>query len=807
MFHVLQDLRHGFRVITKNPLFAAVAVLTLALGIGANTAIYSVVHAVLFEPPAYPAQDADRVVLVTEGDVEIERFSVSYPNFKDYQSSTDSFDVTAAYRDSHCNLTGLDEPIRLRVRWTSSLYFGLMGVTPKLGRFYTVEEDQPGAQAVAVLNHLLWQNRFGGRRDVVGEIILLDEKPYTIIGVLPPDFELTQREMAYLPLEPWADNPGTKDRGNHQGIRVLARLGAGVSFERAQAEMETIYRQLEQQYPESNSGVGVNLDRFNELRLADYQMTLLMLLGAVSLVLLIACANVANLLLARAVNRRREYAVQSALGASRGRLVQQGLTEGIVLALIGGLLGIVLASWGLNLLRGILPADIPRLHTVQIDWNVMAYALALSVVTGFLFGAVPAWFASRAKPSDPLKEGSRDTGSRGRAGRALLVTEVGLATLLLIGACLLTRSISELTKVDPGFRSDHLLTMRLELPDSRYPREKRTAFFGDLQDRLSALPGVQSVAVGLSFPMMDYNWRSIFIVADKPVPLRKNLPSSVFNPVGVGYFKTMGIPLQRGRDFEGSDTSESKAVIVVNEALANRIWPGEDPLGKRLKQGWPESEGEGFPWREVVGVVGNTKQTGLDAETVMETYIPFQQLPLSFANIALRTGVDPITLTEPAKAAIKSLDPNLPVHDFESMENVISTTVAPRRFTMLLLGLFAVLALFLASIGLYGVIAYSVAGRTQEIGVRMAIGADRRDVFRLVVREGMVLAVAGSALGVGAALALSHLMSSFLYGVTPKDPLTFSVVPLVLLMVAFVACSVPAWNATRIEPVRALRYE
>jgi predicted permease len=506
-----------------------------------------------------------------EKNLEIDRFSVSYPNFKDYQDSTQSFEVTAAYRSSYFNSTGLEEPLRLRVRLTSSSYFHLMGVKPLLGRFYAAEEDQPGAAGVAVLSHILWQNRFGGRREVVGETLLLDDEHYTVIGVLPADFELIRRELAYIPLEPWADNPSTKDRANHEGIRVLARIRPGVSFEQALAEMESIYRQLEQQYPESNSGLGVNVDRLTELRVADYQMTLLMLLGAVSLVLLIACANVANLLLVRAANRRREYAVQSALGAPIWRLVQQSLTEAVVLALIGGALGIVLAFWGLNLLGGLLPTDIPRLHTLQLDWNVMAYALALSLMTGFLFGAVPAFFASRARPSDPLKEGSRHSGSHSRAGRGLLVAEVALATLLLIGACLLIRSISELTKVDPGFRPDHVLTMKLELPDSRYPREKRTVFFRELQDRLNALPGVKSVTVGLSFPMMGYRWRSIFIVGDKPVPPRENIPRSVFNPVDGSYFETMGIPLLRGRPFEESDTNESQAVIVVNETLAKRI--------------------------------------------------------------------------------------------------------------------------------------------------------------------------------------------------------------------------------------------
>jgi putative ABC transport system permease protein len=762
---------------------------------------------VLLRPIPYPAENPDAVVVLSENTANHRRISVAYPNFKDIQSEAASFESVAAYRRSTYNLTGLDEPIRLRVHVTTFNYFNLMGVAPVLGRFYTEEEDQPGAAGVAVLNDLLWRNRFGGDQNVIGRPIELNDEIYTIVGVLPPDFEIDTDERAYIPLEPWADNPGTQDRGNHQGIFVTAKMRDDVTFGQVVAEMETFYKQLETEHPNSNSGLGVNVDRLNELRVEDYRATLLLVMGAVTLVLLIVCSNVANLLLARAVNRRREFAIQTALGAARRRLIQQGLTEGVLLAVIGGVLGVVLAYWSLSLLRGMLPAEIPRLHMAQIDWRVLGYGLVVSVLTGTFFGTVPAILATRTRPADPLREGGRDTGSRGFAGRALLVSEVALATVLLIGAFLLIRSVYELTRVDPGFRPDHLLTMQVQLPSARYPMDQRIGFFRQLQEQMEALPGVESATVALNFPVTGYNWSSIFIVRDKPVPPRENLPSSVFSPVDVSYFRTMGIPLHRGRTFEDSDDADARRVIVVNETLAQRMWPGEDAIGKLLKQGWPESEGENNPWREVIGVVGDTRQEGLEEEIRMETYIPLRQLPVSHVNVGLRTQLEPLSLVEPAKSVIRSLDPNLPVYDIETMDHAVAATFAPKRLSMLLLGIFAALALVLAAVGLYGVIAYSVAGRTREIGVRMALGAKRSEIFGMVLREGMLLSVLGAMLGIGAALGLSRVLAGFLYGVTPKDPATFIVVPAVLVLVSLAACAAPARSATRIDPMNVLRYE
>jgi putative ABC transport system permease protein len=635
----------------------------------------------------------------------------------------------------------------------------------------------------------------------------LDDASYTIIGVLPADFELHPRERAYIPLEPWADNEGTRSRGNHQGMRVLGRLRPGVSFEEARTEMETIQAGLEAQYPDTNTAIGVNVERIHDRRVGDYEATLLLLLGAVSLVLLIACTNVAHLLLARAMGRRREAAIQVALGAVRRRLVQQSLTEGVLLALIGGILGLALAFSGLGLLRSLLPSDVPRLQQVQISGPILLYSLAVSLITGILFGALPALLASRAQPIDPLKEGSRDTGGRRGMGRSLLVAEVALATMLLIGAGLLIRSVYELTRVDPGFRTDRLLTMQIGLPESSYEGERRSSFIREMQTRMESLPGVTSAAAGLYFPMMGTEWSSIFIVGDQPVPPRNELPSSLFTTVEAGFFETFEIPLLRGRTFRDTDDTNAPRVVVVNQTLADHFWPNENPIGKRLKQGWPESEGEWTPWREIVGVVGDTKQFGLDEEIRMQTFIPVSQGPVWSVRLALRTAVEPLTLVAPAKEVVRSMDPDLPVYEIETMDDIVSTSVAPRRFTMLLLGIFAALALVLAAIGLYGVIAYAVARRTQEIGVRVAMGAKQMDIFRLVLRHGMVPSLFGTIVGTLGALALTRLLASLLYGVGAQDPLTFSTVPVVLMAVAFIACAVPALAATRVDPIQALRYE
>jgi putative ABC transport system permease protein len=510
---MIQDARFALRVMRKQPLFTAIAVATLALGIGANTAIFSVVHAVLLERISYPPTP-DRVLFMNEANSRMSRMSVSYPGFKDWQRLNQSFQVMAGYRDMELNLVGTEQPMRLETRCVSFGYFELQGVSPLLGRFFLAEEDRPGAPNRLVLSYDLWVNRFGAAPDVVGDEVRLDDDAYTVIGVLPKNFELANEERAYIALDPVSDNESARNRGNHQGIFVLARMRDDVSFDEAKAEMEAIERQLEQEYPASNSGILVTVKRLSDARVEDYARTLETLMAAVSLVLLIACANVANLLLARGVSRSRDTAIQSALGAGRLRLIRRGLTEAVVLASFGGSLGVVLAFSGLAALQNILPADVPRLQHVGLNPQVLGYSLLLSFLTAGFFGMVPAFVNARPVPADTLKEGSRGSARSSAAGRGLLVAEVALATMLLVGAGLLIRSVSELTRVAPGFRPDHLLTLKVGLPESRYDDERRSVFLEQMREGLSSLPGVQSTTVGLNLPMMGASWNSVFVVGD-----------------------------------------------------------------------------------------------------------------------------------------------------------------------------------------------------------------------------------------------------------------------------------------------------
>jgi putative ABC transport system permease protein len=804
-----QDLKFALRTIRNNPGFTAAVVVTLALGIGANTAIFSVVHAVLLQPIPYPAKNPGDVVVLAETPPQGGRMGVSYPTLVDWLEQVQSFEQMAGYRNYGYNLTGRNEPISARVLLTSASYFDIHGVQPLLGRFYTAAEDTAAASPVAVLNYGMWQTQFGARADVLGEKVILGEVPYTVIGVLPPNFELLPEDRFYLPLMHWAETNASKDRGDHQSIYVLARLKDGTSFDQARAEMDAIAERFQAEYPESNSGVGVEMEPLEEQRLREFRPILWILLGAVALVLLIACTNVANLLLARSSSRQREVAICSAIGASRTRLVRRALTESVVLAALGGVAGLAMAFAGLYWIRMATPFEVPRLAQATLNLPVLTYALGISLLTGLLFGLAPALAMSHARLNDYLKEGARNASSapgRKHMGRLLLIGEVALATVLLISAGLL-RTVVNLTRVEPGFRPDNLLVLQMGLTGDQYPEESRVPFYRALRERLEGLPGVRSAAVGLTVPMKGSYWTSIFTVADQPVPPRAELPSSAMTPVGVGYFETLGMTLVEGRLFNELDTKDTQAVIVVNETLAKGIWPNESPIGKQLKRGWPESVGPQHPWREIVGVVADTKQDGLDADARMETFIPLTQNPQSYVNIVLSTETDPLSLAAPVRDVVRSMDPDLPLSRVQSMEQIIASSLAPRRFTMWLLGIFASLAMILSAVGIYGVIAYSVAQRTRELGLRIALGAQRTQIFRLVVQQGMLYAVAGLLLGVGGAFAATRWLESLLFGVVPTDPQMFVSVPVVLAAVAFVATALPALKATGSDPSSALRAE
>ena len=804
---ILEDAKYAVRALARQPYFTAATVLILALGIGANTAIFSVVRTVLLDRAPYPAEDPDEVVVLTESSAAWDAMSVAYPDFKDWQRLNRSFETMAAFRESTANLTGLDEPLRLSLTQVSADYFRLLGLRPAIGRVFDASEDVAGGPPLLVLNHELWTARFGADPEVIGRQVDLDDRPFTVIGVLPEGFENVSRQRAFAALEPWAArSTSSADRSNHQGIYVLARLRDGVRVEEARTEMQTISGQLEREYPKSNTGVGATVAPLADRIVEDFEVMLWVLLGAVTLVLLIACANIANLLLARAVKRKRLTAIRAALGASRARLARHGLAEGLVLAIVGGAVGALLALAGLSVLKGLLPADLPGLDRVRLDRGVLVYTFALSIVTGLLFGSLPAWLAALSRPGDALKAGSRDTGD-GVVGRGLLVAEVALATLLLIGAGLLTRSLLELSDVDPGFRPEHLLALDVGVPYSRYSGEKRIAFLRRLDEAMRSVPGVENATVGLVLPMKGSSWSSVFVVGDRPPPERGEIPTSLFTPVSTDYFETLEIPLLEGRLFTPADRESAQEVVVINETLAKRLWPDRDPIGQRLKQGWPESGGSRHPWREVVGVVGDVKQFGLGVDSRMQTYIPIGQAGSEIwdVQVALRSSIDPLALVEPIKSAIAELDATLPIYDVEPMTGAISESIAPRRFAMILVGLFAILALVLSAVGLYSVVAYSVARRTREIGLRVAVGADSAAVFRMVVRQGMSWSLLGSAIGLAAAGATGRLLAGSLYGVTPHDPLTFASVPALLVGVAFVATALPALVASRVDPIRALR--
>jgi len=802
MAGLFQDLRYGARTLMKNPAFTLAAVLTLALGIGANTAIFSVVNAVLLRP--LPYEDPERLVMIYETNLAKgwPQFSVSPPNFADWSEQSRVFDGMTGFRGAAFNLTGVAEPERISGMFVSKRFFGMVGVRPLLGRTFTPDEDEPGKENRAVLAYGLWQRRFGGDLGIVGKPLTLNGDAYTVVGVMPAGFALPRDTEIWAPL---SFRPGEmKQRGSHY-MSVLARLKPGVTLETAQTEMSAIAGRLEKEYPDSNSGWGARVVPLLEQAVAGIRPALLTLLGAVGFVLLIACANVANLLLARAEARRREMAVRAALGAGRPRLIRQLLTECVLLALVGGGLGLLLAVWGIDALRALEPADLPRLKEIRVDLAVLGFTAAASLVTGLIFGLAPAIQISRTDLNVTLREGERGSGgsSRGRVRGALVVAEIALALVLLIGAGLHLRSLHELQGVDPGFDTANLLTMRVSLPGSKYSAGAQgVSFYRQALERLDGLPGVRSAAAVSSLPLSDYDLIFTFHVEGRPPLPPSEQVSADWHAVSRDYFRTMGIPLVRGRFFTERDDASAPRVAIINETMARRTWPGEDPIGRRISIGiGPEA------LREVVGVVKDVKQSGLDADIAMQVYEPYPQQAWQSMFFVLRAESVPEDLSASARRAILDVDKDQPVFGIRTMDQILSGATAQRRFNMLLLCLFAAVALALAAVGVYGVIAYSVAQRTHEIGIRMALGAQRRDVLGMVARQGLPLAVMGIASGLAGAAAVTRLMTSLLFGVSATDPATVTATALLMAAVAALACYIPARRATKVDPMTALRCE
>jgi putative ABC transport system permease protein len=804
---IRQDIRYAFRRLIKSPGFTLVALLTLALGIGANTAIFTVVNAVLLQP--LPYRDPGQIIGIfhlSEG----RRATMSGPNFIDVQKGATTLQGAAAYSRSRMILTGRGEPVRLDAANVSGPLFDVLGVPAMLGRTFRSDENQPGKTHVAMLSHELWQQRFGGDEGVVGQHMTLDGVSYEIVGVMPANFSFPAGRSVWTPLE-YTDDFKVKQRGAWY-LAAIGRVRSGVTPEQARVEIETIGKQLARQYPDINDGVDITGVPLQEAMVGDLRTAFWVLLGAVGFVLLIACVNVANLLLARAAARESEIAVRTALGANRARLVRQLLTESLMLGLGGGALGLLLAVWGVEALVALEPQGIPRLDEVRVDPIVIGFTVGLSALTGLLFGLVPAFQSTRGELSSTLKEAGRGAlTSRGgsRMRTTLVIAEVALAVTLLAGAGLLIRSFSRLASVDPGFEMNPALTFELSLPDARYEQlESQVAFFDQLLPRLEALPGVRTAAGVMSLPLSGSSFVLTFEVAGRPPIPPAQRPAMQVRVATPGYFQTIGIPLERGRLFTKDDRANTPQVALITEAAAKRYFPNEDPIGKKITLGWGRGGGPQRAGGEVVGVIGDIKDAGLDEPDPPQIYLPYAQWPVPGMSVVLATAVPPGTLADAARHAVYSLDANLPVGNVRTLEQLVARSISQPRFYMTLLTVFAAVALTLAAIGIFGVLSYAVAQRTREIGIRMALGAHETTVLGLVVREAMMMAVAGVVIGVVAALGLTRwLVSTLLFETSPHDPGTFAVVAIVLTAVCLFAAYIPARRATRVDPIVALRAE
>ncbi|MFL6227268.1 MAG: ABC transporter permease [Pyrinomonadaceae bacterium] len=815
---IWQDMRYGLRVLSRHRGFTAVAVLTLALGIGANTAIFSAVNSVLLRALPYAAPD--QLVLAWEVTPKGRQTTVTPADFLDWRAQAASFSELAATSGVDFTVTDEGEPARVRGASVSTNFFRLLGTSPALGRTFDGDGATAGDWHTVVISHSFWQSRFGGDAGVVGKTITLNGAAYQIVGVMPREFRWqnlaplsSAGELAELfvpavrkdipQLGAQTDRDLTASRKTSY-MRVVGRMKPNVSLAQAQSEMDAVAARLATQYPETNAGAGVRLIPLKRFLVGDSRPALLMLLAAVGLVLLIACANVANLFLARATTRRKELAVRAALGAARARLVRQLLTESVLLSLVAGGVGLLFAVWGVQGLVSLLPNDLPRLNDVAIDANVLLFTLAVSTVTGLAFGLVPALQVSRVDLTETLKEGTgKATGAHGRSTRVLIVLEVAVSLVLLVGAGLLIKSFVLLQQVKPGFDPSKLLALNISLPPTKYatPKEK-SRFFEQLLERIRAVPGVKDAGAALNLPFPGDDILFPLRVEGEPEPAPGEVSSINYQVVSPDYFRAMQIPLLAGRDISDADRADASGVVVLNEAAVKRYFAGADPLGKRIRLGSDDS-----PLLTVVGVVNDIRQRTLDAPPKPEAYVSYQQSPFGFMGVAVRTEGDPATLTGTVRGAVANLDAQIVSTNVHTMNELMSESLARQRSVSVLTGAFGLVALLLASVGIYGVISYMVTQRTREIGIRIALGARAGDVLRMIVGYGMGLTLVGVAAGLAASFALTRAMSGLLYEVSASDPLIYVAVALLLSAVALVACLVPARRAMRVDPMVALRYE
>ncbi|MBK9316619.1 MAG: ABC transporter permease [Acidobacteria bacterium] len=816
MENLIQDVRYGLRSLLKNRSFTIIAVVALAIGIGANTAIFSVFNSILIKP--LPYQDADRLVILYHHYPKLElKASVSAVGYNHYQKNVKSFESLGAFTGWAANLTGIDSPERLTGGAVTHTFFSTLGVKPIKGRAFLAEEEQAGKNRVVVVTDGLWKRRFGADPNLVGKSIMLNGENHTVIGIMPPEFqfgsEFGQQVEIYSPT---VFTPPQLDTNNwgFEFLFALVRLKPGVSIEAAQTELDTIATGVRRQYMgETGTSLAGNwtllLENFRENIVGDIRPALNILMVAVGLVLLIACANVANLLLARASGRQKEMALRSALGAGRGRIIRQLLTESVLLAIIGGACGLLLAYGGIKLLVALSPDNIPRTNEVGIDILALIFTIGISILTGLIFGVAPAWQISRTDLHETLKEGGRTGTSQARRGirNLLVVVEVAIALVLLIGAGLLIRSFLKVQQIDPGFRPDQLLVMQLALPETKYPEPAdRDRFYQSMVQKVRAIPGVQEAGISTSVPMSGSNASASFTIEGREVAQGEMSPWGNRWSAGQTYFQTMAIPLIKGRYFEERDSADSPLVAIIDITMARKFWPNEDPLGKRIS--FSRDDNGERSWREIVGVVGHVKQKGLEGDSPVQYYIPHRQIPSSNVYLAIRSRqADPSSLTGVVRNEIQSIDRELPVFKVTTMEQLVAASIMQRRFAMVLLGAFAFIALLLAAVGLYGVMSYSVAQRTHEIGIRMALGARESSVLGMVIRQGMLLTLIGLVMGLVIAFALTRVMASQVFGIGTTDPLTFSLLSGSLLVVAFLASYIPARRATRVDPMIALRYE